>query len=311
MADEFERIRRLRSLFRDPPSGVRLGIGDDAAVLDVAPGEQLVWTIDACVENVHFRPDIVGWEDVGVRSFMAAASDLAAMAARPAGALSALTLPADVSDEELMAIGRGQETAARSIGTAVIGGNLSGGAIVTVTTTLAGWTTRAPRRNGARPGDVVALSGEVGWAAAGLRLLIARPELVPEDDAQRHALQAFLRPVARIDEGLWAGPRATSLIDVSDGLAQDASHVAEASGLRIDLDTSLVVTPDLVAFAGRLGVDASRLALHGGEDFALLGTFAPGDVPDGFLEIGRCREGTGVWADGREIALAGHDHFRR
>jgi thiamine-monophosphate kinase len=93
-------------------------------------------------------------------------------------------------------------------------------------------------------------------------------------------------------------------------LAQDALHIASASSVRIDVDTSVVITPSLRVVAERLGVDARQLALSGGEDYALLGTFAEGQVPEGFVVVGTCGEGCGVWADGEPAGPTGHDHFR-
>ena len=311
MADEFERIASLHALFGVPPQGVCMGIGDDAAVLEAPPGAQLVWTIDACVENVHFRRDIASWEDVGVRSLMAAASDLAAMGAHPMGALSSLTLPRDLSDEALLSLARGQNLAARDIGSAVIGGNLARGDAVEVHTTLLGWTTQtARRRTGAQPGDELALCGEVGLAAAGLRLLLRDPGFVPENDAEQAALLAWRRPRARIQDGLRCVSSASALIDVSDGLAQDASHVAVASKVRIDLDPEPIVSRALRHVAEVLDAEPEHLALQGGEDYALLGAFRAGSVPDGFTIIGKCSEGSGVWVRGQQADYAGHDHFR-
>lgn len=309
MAGEFERIRHLQALFGAPPAGVRLGIGDDAALVDPPLGEQIVWTIDACVENVHFRQDILTWEDVGFRSFMAAASDLAAMAAHPIGALSSVSLPRERNDDDLYALARGQSLAARELGTAVIGGNLSAGDVVTISTTLLGRTRRAPRRDGARPGDRLALRGNVGLAAAGLRLLLRDPGCIPADEAEARALLAWRRPRALLEDGLRCSA-ATSLIDVSDGLGQDALHIAKASGVRVDIDTSVVITRSLRVVAERLGVDPRDLALSGGEDYALLGTFAEAEVPEGFVVVGTCSEGCGVWADRVAAGATGHDHFR-
>lgn len=305
--NEFERIRRLRALFGEPPDGVSLGIGDDAAVLDVPAGRKLVWTIDDCVEDVHFSRRIASWWDVGYRSLMAAASDVAAMAAEPLGVLSALGLPKDLSDEAVDGIAQGQDAAARAIGTAVIGGNLSAASIVTVTTTVLGHTSRAPRRDGANAGDVVAVCGAVGLAAAGLRLLLDSPSTDSFTEAQWAAVEAWRHPMARIAEGVRCRGIASSLIDVSDGLAQDAGHVADASRVRIDLDPVVLVTDALLEAAGSESVS---LVLHGGEDYALLGTFRPGEVPDGFLVVGRCVEGDGVWVNDVRVDCRGHDHFR-
>ena len=313
MASEFERIRRLQALFGGPPAGVVLGIGDDAAIVDLAslavPDGKLVWTVDTCVEHVHFNRSIAGWYDVGWRSFMAAASDLAAMAANPVAALSALALAPDVDDAALDALAAGQRDAARTVLTAVVGGNLSRGGETSITTTLLGVSTTCPRRDGARPGDVVALAGDVGLAGAGLRSLLRDPLAAPVP-ALRAAIQAWLHPAARIEDGLRAGPLASALIDVSDGLAQDASHVAQASSVRIDFDPGAFVGALLVSAAASLGVSALDLALHGGEDYALLGAFPQGHVPDAFVVIGACTEGQGVWVGGRRVEPAGHDHFR-
>jgi len=309
MAGEFERIEHLRRLFGPAPEGVSVGIGDDAAEIDVPVGEKIVWTIDACIENVHFRQDIASWEDVGFRSMMAAASDLAAMAATPIGALCSVSVPRNLPDDALYALANGQKLAAQQLGSSVIGGNLSTSQIVTVSTTWLGRTTLAPRRHGARPGDQLALCGPVGFAALGLRMLLKKPSWTAADEIETIALHAWRRPRARIEEGLRC-MHASSLIDISDGLAQDALHLAMASGVQIDIDSSTVVSPALITLAKKLGFDAHELALSGGEDYALLATFPQGTIPVGFTVIGTCRQGHGVWVDGIPLPPKGHDHFR-
>src|SRR5580692_11240832 len=133
---EAARIQKLLSLFGPPDAeGIELGIGDDAAVLRTNTGSTLVWTVDAQVEDVHFRRGWLSWEDCGYRSFIAAASDVSAMGAAPWCALSALSLPPDITDADLEQIALGQRAAARAVGASVVGGNLSGGALVTITTT--------------------------------------------------------------------------------------------------------------------------------------------------------------------------------
>src|SRR5580698_2435153 len=156
-----------RALAAQAP-GVRTGIGDDAAVLD-SPGGRISWTLDEQVEGVHFRRDLLAWRDVGWRSFMAAASDVAAMGAVAWCALAALVLPDDVDDAALAEIVRGQREAAEEAGAPVVGGNLARGPALSIATTLLGTCERAIERGGARPGDGVWLAGRVGLAAAGLR----------------------------------------------------------------------------------------------------------------------------------------------
>src|SRR5690606_3745707 len=156
-----------------------VGIGDDAAVLEPASAP-LVWTIDAQVEGTHFRLDWLSWQDVGWRSFMAAASDLAAMAAEPVAALSALVLADTVDDAALDGLAEGQADAARAVGAPIVGGNIARGRRTSVTTTLCGRAGQPVLRSGARPGDGLWLAGAVGMAAAGLAALEMSTELKDE-----------------------------------------------------------------------------------------------------------------------------------
>jgi thiamine-monophosphate kinase len=266
--------------------GVLVGIGDDAAVL-AAVGEPLVWTVDAAVDGTHFRRAWLSFEDIGYRSTMAAASDLAAMAADPIALLSALVLPDDVTDADLEALARGQRDAAAEIGAAVIGGNLARGRELSITTTALGRAARPILRSGARPGDTLWLSGPVGLAAAGLRLLAEGRPI--DDEAAVACVHAWRRPRARIAAGRAMRPAATAAADVSDGLARDTTHIARASSVRAVLDLRSLETAALTAVAERLGVPALDLALFGGEDYALViaapaGTPVPDAAPIGRLE---------------------------
>jgi thiamine-monophosphate kinase len=314
MSGEKERLERLRSLFGGTPlpSGVRVGIGDDAAVL--APVDRsIVWTIDAAVEGVHFRRDWMSLEQVGWRSIMAAASDVAAMGAAPLGVLSALILPTSFGDEDLGALARGQADAARALGTAVLGGNLSSGQELSITTCVLGEAASPVLRAGAKAGDIVALAGTIGLAAAGLEALkrgAGGLALAPAEEAYR-------RPRARMTEGLTAARLARSGIDLSDGLALDASRLATESGIGIVLQPDRLLAaagPVLGAAAAALSLDPLELVLYGGEDYALLMTFPSEAVATGFVPIGRCIAGSGIWielGDGtrREIEPRGFDHF--
>jgi thiamine-monophosphate kinase len=310
VSSEFARIEQLCRIFDAHLAAVPVGIGDDAAVLDMLSlgqnASRVVWTIDSSVEGVHFRRDIASYFDVGWRSFMAAASDLAAMGARPIGAIAAVMLTSDMTDEDLYEIARGQRAAADSIGTAIIGGNLSKAGEYSVSTTVLGHASRTVCRNGARVGDVFAVCGELGFAGAGLRCLL---DGLSAGELAKRAIKCWQRPVALIDSGLVASAHATSMIDVSDGLALDASHIAEASGLRIELNDAALANAELEVLAKQIGTSALALMLSGGEDYALLATFEPSQVPLGFRVIGKCVQGAGVYIRERRVDALGHDHF--
>lgn len=290
-SNELTRLSRLRAQFSRSSPCVTVGIGDDAAVLALAlagASGSLVWTVDAQVDGTHFRTDWVSWEDVGWRSFMAAASNLAAMGADPVAALSSLVLAPSVDDEALDALVRGQAAAADAIGAPVVGGNLARGTETSITTTLIG-SARAPvLRTGARAGDGLWLAGSVGLARAGLALALqglADPKMQDEDTAA--CVRAWRRPIARIADGKAMVGIAGASIDISDGLAHDAWQLAEASNVRLVLDTVAVLEAggeELVACAHVAGCDPLELALFGGEDYALLAA-SSAQLP-GFVQIG-------------------------
>jgi thiamine-monophosphate kinase len=245
---------------------------------------------------------------------MAAASDLAAMGASPWCALSALVLGDGVSDAVLDALSEGQAEAARALGAPIVGGNLARGAETSITTTLLGTCAR-PLERVARAGDGIWVAGELGLAAAGLEALERRMDEREEEVAR--AARAWRRPRARIEEGLAMARVARGAIDVSDGLAQDLGHIAGASHLRATLDERALVahvSPPLAALASRLETPLLDLALHGGEDYALVAASA-GPIP-GFVRIGRFEEGEGIALEdpggsARSIEARGFDHFRR
>lgn len=315
-SSELARVELLRAILGAPTGrGVLLGIGDDAAVL--GPVDQpLVWTIDAAVEGVHFRRDLLSLEDLGWRATMACASDLAAMGARPLGLLAGLTLPAWCTDADLTALARGQRAAAESLGTWVLGGNLARGNELSISTTALGAAERPFRRDGARPGDALFLAGPVGLAAAGLRLLERGGAIA--SDAEAVAVAAWRRPTARLDAGLSARVYASAAIDVSDGLARDLAHVARASGVLAVLDPTTLLDATLVEVARALGVDPLELALHGGEDYALVVAAPPSARLPGFARIGGCEHAdvalgcvalVDARGDRRAVAPRGFDHF--
>lgn len=327
-SSELARVSLLKRIFEGPTaapgtpgSSIRVGIGDDAAVLEA--GGSLVWTVDTQVDGTHFRPQWVSWEDVGWRSFMAAASDLAAMGAEPLAALSSLVLAPAIGDEELEALARGQAAAAAEIGAPIIGGNLARGTQTSITTTLLGRAASPVLRSGAEAGDSLWLAGPVGLAAAGLAMLVATagPENMQTARVRDTCLAAWRRPAARIRDGLRLAGVAHAAIDVSDGLSRDAWQLAEASDRRFVFDESAILAAGgeaLAAAASLVGRDALDLALNGGEDYALLATSSA--VLPGFSRIGHVeddasagnvarlwlRRGGGVV---EAIEAKGFDHF--
>lgn len=301
-SSETARLAMLREVFGALPSP-DLGVGDDAAVLhDPRP---LVVTVDAAVEGVHFRRDLLGLEDASSRACEAAMSDVAAMGATLEGAgcglLLAWTLPTDLDDGDLLALARGAERAARRVGARVVGGNLSAGPALSLTTTVLGRCDGPPlRRDGARPGDIVAVSGPLGLAARGLRALLTG------DAVDGVAVSAWRGPRARLDLAAQLARVATACIDVSDGLALDAARLAQASGVGLDLDLTALralVTPDV----------RDEDIFHGGEDYELLATGPAGAFLAGCHRIGVVRAGEGVWVsaggESQRLSPRGWDHF--
>lgn len=315
---ELEAIELLAARFSSPGRSVRLGIGDDAAVLDVAGS--IAWTIDDCVEGVHFERALLSLEDVGYRSFAAAVSDLGAMGAAPLAALSALVLPRGLSRRELDALGRGQAEAARELGCPVVGGNIARGPGLAITTTAIGRVDAALTRDGAHAGDELWLVGDVGLARAGLLLLQRfggrRPRGLGRD-AFDACVSAWRRPRALVRRGRGLVGRATACLDVSDGLGGDAGHLARASGVRVVVEEAALartLRSELVRAAESLGATALSVAVTGGEDYALLATGPKQKRPRWARRIGRVVHGSGARLerdDGKLVALeSGFDHLR-
>jgi thiamine-monophosphate kinase len=313
---EFERIACIEQLFSGLTNPfVQIGIGDDAAVIRV-PGKRLVWTVDSSVEDVHFKCAWLTETDIGWRSFHAALSDIAAMGATPIGALSALELPKEFDDKRLLRLVGGQAEAARSLNCPIIGGNLASSGKLAVTTTALGSASEKPLvRTGARRGDEVWLIGEIGMAAAGLACL-RHPSRVRGLSAIDRCVAAWRRPVALVARGLALVSRASSAIDISDGLVGDVRHIAEASAVAVELDLDVIqelASTELRAVADRFGRSVLEWALYGGEDYALVATGPASKRPRWARRIGRVTGGNDVWgvSRGRERyrLKRGFDHF--
>lgn len=303
---EFALIDALSTLFV-PHQGVLLGPGDDTAV--VAVDRAVLVSTDLLVEGRHFRREWVDAEDVGHRAAAAGMADVAAMGGVPTAVVVGFAAPGDLPAQWAydLAVGIAAETAA--VGASVVGGDVTASDAIVVAVTALGSAEHPPvTRSGARPGDVVALTGRIGWAAAGLAVL-RRGFRSP-----RAVVDAYRRPAPPYAAGPQAAAAgATSLIDVSDGLLADLGHVAAASGVAIDVQSgALVPAEPLEAVGAALGVEPLRFLLTGGDDHALAATFAAGSpLPPGWAAVGSVGAGGGVTVDGVAYeAQPGHEHFR-
>jgi len=275
---------------------VLLGPGDDAAVV-AAPDGRVVATTDVLVESRHFKRDWSSATDIGVRAAGANLADVAAMGAVPTALLVGLAVPLDLPAQWVLELADGIGEEAARAGAAVVGGDLVRGEVVTISVTALGTLEgRDPvTRSGARPGDLVAVAGRLGWSAAGFAVL-SRGFRSP-----RTLVDAHRRPQPPYDEGpRAAGLGATAMVDVSDGLVSDLGHVARASGVAIRLETDAFHVPqEFVDTSRALNADPLQWLLTGGEDHALAATFPPDvDLPMAWSVIGRVEDGEGVLVDG-------------
>jgi thiamine-monophosphate kinase len=304
---EFGLIKRVTE-GRVQPGSTLLGPGDDAAMV-AAPDGRVLASTDVLVEGVHFRLDWSTPEQVGRKAAAVNMADIAAMGAAPTALLVGLCCPPDTPSLVAEGLAAGLWAEASAAGAGVVGGDVvSGPAVVLSVTVLGDLRGREPvTRSGARPGDLLAVAGRLGWAAAGLAVL-RRGFRSPVEvvGAQRVPTPPYAAGPVAADAG------ATAMIDVSDGLLADLGHVALASGVALDIRADAVpLASRLVEVAAALGADARRWVLTGGEDHALAAAFPAGTVlPQGWVEIGSAAEGAGVTVDGRPYdGAAGWDHF--
>jgi thiamine-monophosphate kinase len=312
---EFELVERFTRALPLAGEGVVVGVGDDAAVLAPPPGEDLVATADAIVEGVHFdgrfSPEDVGWKALAVNL-----SDLAAMGARPLWALVCLALPAGRAAHEVVRIARGLGACARRHRIAIAGGNVTRASELSLTVTVIGAVPdgRATLRAGARPGDLVAVTGTLGDAALG------RLPRAPAALAVRQR-----RPTPRLAAGRALAGLVRAAIDLSDGLVQDLGHLCDASGVGARIGVAdLPRSPAYARAAARLA-EPDQPALAGGEDYELLVAIPPAQhaaaeqaarrARTPLAVIGRFVRGRGVRvvdARGEPVPIAegGWDHLR-
>jgi thiamine-monophosphate kinase len=323
---------------RMPPGPYsRLGIGDDSAVV-AAPSGTVVAAVDLLLEGRHFLRSWSSAHDVGVKAAARSLADIAAMGAVPTALLVALAAPGTLPARWALDLAAGLAAEAGRAGAGVVGGDTAGADSVLISVTALGDLAGRPpvRRSGARPGDVVAVAGPLGHSAAGHALLSVGDESFPELAA------AHRRPAPPYDAGPEAAVvGATAMIDVSDGLLADLGHVAKASGVWIDIDSSALAPGATLARAaaavlssssGSSGSSGTKGAgspdalardwvLTGGEDHSLVATFPPAAaLPARWHVIARVREADpdaagarppGVTVDGTPYADApGWEHFR-
>jgi thiamine-monophosphate kinase len=274
MASEGQLIERVaRSLPSRVGAGLRVGIGDDAAVIRPRAGSEWALTTDAFLENVHFLLRMHEPEVVGYKALARATSDLAAMGARPRYFLMSLALPPSCTGKWFDRFLKGMSGAARSFGLVLAGGDTTRNPEAAINLTVIGEVIpgRTVLRSGARPGNMICVSGTLGEAELGLRLL---QQGLPVRRKWQGLLQKHLHPQPQLALGAWLARngKATAMIDTSDGLSTDLAHLCEASGVGAKLWAAKIPQVALPSDLKQIGLDPLRLALDGGEDYELLFT---------------------------------------
>ena len=309
---EFELIERLVKELPPPSEKVVVGVGDDTAVVKAGRGYRLL-TTDALVEGTHFRREWKGAVEelfflLGKKLVNVCASDVASMGGEPKIGLINLGVPPDGKEEELIELYRGVGEAARELKVDMVGGDTVKSGTLFFDMTLIGESSSYMLRSSARPGELVGITGTVGDSRGGLELLErGRPE-------PKYLIERFLSPKARVREGrevLELGVKCGT--DVSDGLLFNLGTIAQSSGVRIEVESSLIpLSHELIETFGK--ERALEFALYGGEDYELIITFPERLVNKveeiGFKVIGEVKEGSGVFLDGKEVRTKGYDHFK-
>jgi len=312
---EFELLARIRKRLPADGPRVHVGSGDDAAV--TVPGGATATSVDALVEGVHFRRDRASLGQIGHKALATALSDLAAMGAEPGEAYVVLGVPADLDEDGCLELLDGMAALAAATGTTLAGGDVTRAAELVLAVTVVGHAP-APEdlvhRGGARLGDALVLTGEIGAAAAGLH-----------PGALGNLVARQLEPTPRLGAGrALARTGATAMIDLSDGLGGDAGHLAASGGVGLRIDAAaLPLAPGVAEVAAAAGRDPIELAAAGGEDYELLAALpaehveeAEGAVRDAegiaLTRIGEIVAGEGVeirLPDGRLLEPAGFDQL--
>ncbi len=329
---EFGLIARLARLCPTTLPRLRVGVGDDAAVVRQRAGTELLVTTDVLVEGIDFDLRVWPFDRLGEKALVANLSDIAAMGGRPVAFFVALSLPTQARVRDAEGLYRGLGRAARRYGVVLAGGDVSAAPCWSIAVTVIGEVVRgrALMRSGARPGDLLCVTGTLGDSVAGLGLL-GRGTRLPRGLSRSHArwlIDRHQRPTPRLNVGARLAQHrlATAAIDLSDGLAADVRRLCEASKVGVEINLgALPLSPALRAYAAAVRRDPIEYALRGGEDFELLATVSPRRLnrarravaDDAMLTvIGRvtpARRGLAVIdATGRRRSLprVGYEHFR-
>lgn len=322
---EFDLLARVRERLSPPGPRVVIGSGDDAAV--TVPGGATATSVDAAVDGVHFRRDQASLSQIGAKALAAALSDLAAMGAEPGEAYVVLGVPADLDEDGCLELVDGLEEIASATGTTLAGGDVTRAPALTLALTVVGHAQEPDQlvgRGGGSPGDVLVLTGEIGGAAAGLFLLEHPGSDSPDADRRAALIARQLEPRPRLELGkALAAEGATAMIDLSDGLAGDAAHLALASGTGARIDAgALPVAAGVAEVAEAAGRDPLELAASGGEDYELLAALPTGRLDAALAvaatagarltPIGELVAGEGVEIrrpDGTPVRAAGFDQL--
>ncbi len=328
---EFGLIRNIQRLSLRKSSSALIGIGDDAAALKVAPSKILLVTTDMLLEEIHFDFSFTDFQSLGWKSAAANLSDIAAMGGIPRYCLTSIGIPDHISVEQIKDFYRGFHSLMKSHKTVLVGGDTcrsSQGMVISVTVLGEIEKTKMLARSGAKPGDIIFVTGTLGDSAAGLDILkngVKGQGSKSKGAEAKRLIKKHINPSARIAEGraIALSGCASAMIDISDGLSSDLSHICEQSGVGAEIRSDrLPISPSLMKLSGWVSMPVLFYALSGGEDYELLFTVPPGkmkrleslNIP--ITEIGMIKRGkTILLLDGSNrksrLKPGGYDHFRR